>query len=140
MNAPPKHRRRHAGDLNVEPFRVPSLQKGIMAGHWFDLQACWAACAGLDPAPSCKQAFGATGGSRRDFFLGSHLASVALGWCRVLDDRWVLPHHSLRASFRLGRWSAKFCHPVTCSVIWPAAWVSAVDRTRSFKSAEVRRI
>ena len=68
-----------AGDLNVEPARVPSLQKGIMAGHWFDLQASWAAAAGLDPALTCKQVFGATSGSRRDFFLGCPLASAALG-------------------------------------------------------------
>ena len=140
VNAPPKHQHQHAGDLNVEPSRVPSLQKGIVAGHWFDLQASWTAAAGLDPAPTCKQAFGATGGSRRDFFLGCPLASVAMGWCRVLDDSWVLPRHSVRASFRLGRWSVKFCQPVSFSVIWPAAWISAVDRTRSSKAAEVRRI
>ena len=68
-----------AGDLNVEPARVPSLQKGIMAGHWLDLQASWAAAAGLDPTLTCKQVFGATSESRRDFFLGCPLASAAMG-------------------------------------------------------------
>ena len=86
------------------------------------------------------QALGATRGSRRDFFLVCPLASAALGWCRVLEDRWVLPHHSVRSSFLMGRWSAKFCQSVSYSVIWPAAWVSAVDKTLSSKSAGVRRI
>ena len=56
-----------AGDVNLELARVPGLQKGIMAGHLFDLQASWAAAAGLDPALTCKQVFGATSGSRREF-------------------------------------------------------------------------
>ena len=67
-----------AGDLNVEPAWVPYLQKGIMAGHLFDLQASWAAAAGPDSAPTCKQVFGASSGSRRDFFLGCPLASASL--------------------------------------------------------------
>ena len=33
-----------------------------MAGHWFDLQASWAAAAGVDPAPTCKHVFGVDGG------------------------------------------------------------------------------
>ena len=52
----------------------------------------------------------------------------------------MLPHHSVRASFRMGRWPARFCQPIRYSVIWPAALVSAKDKTRSSKSAEVRRI
>ena len=52
----------------------------------------------------------------------------------------MLPHHSVRAPFRMGRWSARFCQPVRYSVVLPAAWVSAVDQTRGSKSAEVRRI
>ena len=128
-----RNRRGVSGD---EPARVP-LQKGIMAGHWFDLQASWAAAAGLDPSPTCEQVFGSNCGPRRDVFLGCLLSSAALGWCRVLDDRWLPPHHSVRASFRVGGWSARFCQPVRYSVVWPAAWVSAIDKARSSKSAEV---
>ena len=129
-----------AGNVNVEPARVLGLQQGIMAGQRLDLQTSWAAAAGLDRALTCKQVFGATNVSGRDFFLGCPLASAALGWCRDLEDCWVLPHHSVRASFRMGRWTARFCQPIRYSVIWPAAWVSAKDKTRSSKSAEVRRI
>ena len=98
------------------------------------LPMCWAA------APTCKHGFGASGGSRRVFLFGSHLASAALAWCRVLQGRWILRHHAVRASFCLGRWSAKCCQPVRYSVVWPATWVSAVDKTRKSRSAEVRRI
>ena len=78
------------------------------------------------------------GGSRRDFVLWCPLAVSALSWCRVLEDRWVLPRHSVRASFGMNRWSARVCQPVRFSVIWLAALVSAVDKTRSSKSAEVK--
>ena len=37
------------GDLNVDPIEVPCLLKGIMAGHWFDLQASWSIAAVLIP-------------------------------------------------------------------------------------------
>ena len=39
------------GDLNIEPERIPCLLKGLMAGHWFDLQSSWAAASGVDPLP-----------------------------------------------------------------------------------------
>ena len=115
------------------------MLRGIMDGHWFDLQAAWATAAGSDPAPTREQVFGAANGSKRDFFLGCLLASAALGWCRVLEDRWILPHHSLRASFCLGWWSTRCCQALRYSVVWPAAWVSAVGKTRNSKSAEGRR-
>ena len=61
-------------------------------------------------------------------------------WCEVLHDRWVLPHYAVRASFSLGRWSARACLPVRFSVLLPAAWVACLDKSRSSKSAEIRRI
>ena len=51
-----------------------------------------------------------------------------------------MPHYAVRASFSVGRWSAKACLPVRFSVLWPAAWVSCVDKSRGSKSVEVRRI
>ena len=51
-----------------------------------------------------------------------------------------MPHYAVRASFCMGRWSAKVCLPVRSSVLWPAAWVSCVDKSRGSKSVEVRRI
>ena len=115
-------------------------QKGLTAGHWFDLQSSWASASGVDPLPTCCRAFGSGGGSRRDFILGCPHAVSALRWCSVLQDRWILPHYAVRASFSVGRWSAKACLPVRFSVLWPAAWVPYADKSRSSKSVEVRRI
>ena len=61
-------------------------------------------------------------------------------WCSVLQDRWILPHYAVRASFSMGRWSARVCLPTRFSVLWPAAWVACSDKSRSSKSVEVRRI
>ena len=58
------------GDLNIELDRIPCLLKGLMAGHWFDLQSSWASASGVDPLPTCCRTFGSGGGSRRDFILG----------------------------------------------------------------------
>ena len=128
------------GDLNVEPDRIPCLLRGLAAGHWFDLQSSWASATGVDPLPTCCKTFGSGGGSRRDFILGCSHAVSALRWCSVLQERWILPHYAVRASFSVGRWSAKVCLPVRSSVLWPAAWVSCVDKSRGSKSLEVRRI
>ena len=84
--------------------------------------------------------FGSGGGSRRDFILGSPHAVSALRWCSVLQERWILPHYAVRASFSMSRWSAKACLPARFSVLWPAAWVSCADKSRGSKSVEVRRI
>ena len=37
-------------------------------------------------------------------------------------------------------WSARVCLLAWFSVLWPAAWVACSDKSRSFKSVEVRRI
>ena len=66
------------GDLNIEPDRIPCLLKGLMAGHWFDLQSSWAPASGVDPLPTCCRTFGSCGGSRRDFILCCPLAVSAL--------------------------------------------------------------
>ena len=42
--------------------------------------------------------------------------------------------------FSVGRWSARVCLHVRPSVLWPAARVSCVVKSRSSKSVEVRRI
>ena len=128
------------GDLNIQPERIPCLLKGLMAGHWFDLQSSWAAASGVAPLPTCCRSFGSCGGSRRDFILGCPLAASALKWCSVLRDRWVLLHYVVRASFSTSRWSARACLPTRFLVLRPAAWVACSDKSRSSKSVEVRRI
>ena len=125
--------------LDVEPDRIPCLLKGLMAGHWFDLQSS-ASASGVDPLPTCRKTFGSCGRSRRDFIPGCLLAVSALRWCSVLQDRWILLRYAVRASFSMGRWSARVCLLVRFSLLWPAAWVACSDKSRRSRSVEVRHI
>ena len=127
-----------AGDFDVEPTKIPCLQKGNLAGLSVDLHGSWARTAGVDAAITCKRDWACLGGTWRDFVIGCPLASAALEGCWVDGCRWIEPYFSVCASFPATRWSAKDVQPVTVSPLWPASWVSAVDKSRTFKSAEVR--
>ena len=129
-----------AGDFNVEPTKIPCLLKGIMAGLWFDLQGAWARASGVEPSVTCKKYLASSGGTRRDFILGCPLAAAALGCCGVDPSRWVQPHFAVRTDFQGSRWSAKVKQPCRVTPLWPASRVSAVDKSRSSRSTEVRDI
>ena len=45
-----------------------------------------------------------------------------------------------RTLFDCGRWSCRVTQPVRFSPLWPASWLPAVDKGRSSKSVEVRRV
>ena len=66
------------GDFNVEPTKIPCLAKEISVGLWVDLEASWAFATGLRPAATCKRAWNASGGHRRDFMVGCPLAAAAV--------------------------------------------------------------
>ena len=55
-------------------------------------------------------------------------------------DRWIVPHHAVRASFLYSRWTCKVSHPVRCTPLWPASWLPALDKSRGSKSVEVQRV
>ena len=129
-----------AGDFNVEPTKIPCLLKGIMRGLWFDLQDAWSAASGVDAGVTCKRDWASTGGNRRDFIMGCPLATAALGCCWVDGSRGIQPHFAVVASFQGDRWSAKVTQPCRVTPLWPASWVSALDKSRSSRSAEVREI
>ena len=71
---------------------------------------------------------------------GCPLATAALGWCKVLRDRWVLPHLVVRASFCIQTRPARACLPVRVTPLWPALWTSFLDKTRYSRTIEVGRI
>ena len=73
------------GDFNADPTVIPSLAKSIMDGRWIDLE----------------QAFvtGRVVGSRMDFVCP--IAMAATTACRVLPDRWFVPHFAVYAEFSL---------------------------------------
>ena len=130
------------GDLNIEPSKISCLLPGILAGSWFDLQEAWVCASGVALGVTCKHSFASTGGTRRDFFIGCPLVTAALGWCTVSEDRWVLSHHSVQASFCVETWTARACLPVrvVSPPLWLASWTSFLDLSRSSRSTEVGRI
>ena len=128
------------GDFNVEPTKIPCLSKGISAGLWVDLESCWAFASGLHPAVTCKRSWSDSGGNRRDFMVGCPLVAAAVSSCSVQLDRWIVPHHVVRASFLFSRWTCRVSQPVRCTFLWPASWLPALDKSRGSKSVEVQRV
>ena len=110
------------GDFNVEPTKIPCLAKGISAGLWVDLEEAWASAAGFGPAVTCKKAWDAAGGHRRDFMVGCPLAVAAVLSCKVQNDRWVASPILLFAPcFDCCRWDCRVTQPVQRTPLWPAS-------------------
>ena len=128
------------GDFNVEPTKIPCLAKGISAGLWVDFEEAWSLAAGLHPAPTCKRSWTAAGGHRRDFMVGCRRAAAAVFSCKVQPDRWIAPHLAVRTLFDCCRWECRVTQPVQRTLLWPASWLLAVDKSRSSRSAEVQRV
>ena len=127
-------------DFNVEPTKIPCLAaKGISAGLWVDFEEAWALTSGLQPAPTCKRNWGATGGHRRDLMVGCPLAAAVL-YCNVQPNRWIAPNLAVRTLFDCCRWSGRVTQPVPRTPLWPASWLSVVDKGRGSKSVEVRNV
>ena len=127
------------GDFFVEPTIFPCLAKGISAGLWVDFEEAWALTAGLQPVPTCKRDWGATGGHRWDFMVGYPLAAAVLS-CKVQPDRWIAPHLAVRTLFDCCRWTCRDTQPVQRTPLWLASWLPAVDKGRGSKSVEVQRV
>ena len=47
---------------------------------------------------------------------------------------------SVRAFFDCCRWTGRVDQPLLCTPLWPASWLSAVDKSRGSKSVEVQRV
>ena len=96
------------GDFNAEPIVIPSLTKGIMDGHWIDLEQAFAT--GRDaPSRICQFQLDEDKGSRRDFVLAFPIAMAAAAACCVSPDRWFIPHFAVYAEVSVG------CH---CRESW----------------------
>ena len=126
------------GDFNVEPTKIPCLSKGISAGLWVDLESSWAFTSGLPPAVTCKRSWGDSGGNRRDFMVGCPLVAAAVNSCSVQLDRWIVPHHAVRASFLHSSWTCRVPQPVRCTPLWPASWLPALDKSRGSSQSLLR--
>ena len=128
------------GDFNVEPTKIPCLAKGISAGFCVDFEEAWALAAGLQPTPTCKRDWNSASSHRRDFMVGCPLAVAAVLSCKVQADRWIAPHLAVRTLFDCCRWTCQVTQPVQRTLLWPASWLPAIDKSRSSKSVEVQRV
>ena len=128
------------GDFNSVPVRIPCLAKGISAGLWIDLEASWASASGREPEMTCKRTWDSDPGNRRDFQIGCPLCAAAVRSCSFLGDRWLQPHFAVQTWFDACRWTARVTQPFRFTPVWPASWIRAVDRSRTSRSAEVRRV
>ena len=115
------------------------LAKGIMAGLWVDLEASWAFASGKVPGVTCRQDWGSTFGSRRDFMVGCPRAAAVSG-CEIMRDRWMVPHFAVRTCFDYSRSLAWVSLPVQRTPLWPASWLPVLDKSGGSKAAEVQRV
>ena len=129
-----------AGDFNADPTVIPSLAKGIMDGHWIDLEQAFATGRRVAPSCTCQFQLDEDKGSRRDFVLACPIAMAAATACCVLPDRWFIPHFAVYAEFSLSAWDATVERARVYSPLWPACWLNCPDRSRSFPSHEVQNI
>ena len=128
------------GDFNVEPTKIPCLAKGIMAGLWVDLEASWALASCRNPGVTCRQDWGSTIGSRRDFMVGCPRVAAAVSGCEVMRDRWVVPRFAVRTCFDYSRWLARVSLPDQRSPLWLASWLPVPEKSRWSKAAELQRV
>ena len=107
------------GDLNADPTVIPSLAKGIMNGHWIDVEKAFAIGRGVAPARTCQFQLDEDKGSRRDFALACPIAMAATTACCVLPDRWFTPHFAILTEFSLSAWHATVHLARVYSPLWP---------------------
>ena len=70
--------------------------------------------------------------------VGCPVVAAAVHSCSVQLDRWIVPHHAVRASFLYSRWTCRVSQPVRYTPLWPASWLPALDKSRGSKSVEVQ--
>ena len=128
------------GDFNADPSVIPSLAKGIMDCHWIDLEQAFATGRGVAPSGTCQFQLDEDKGSRRDFVLACPIALAATTACRVLPDRWFVPHFAVYAEFSLSAWDATVDRARVYSPLWPACWLNCPDRSRRSPSHAVQNI
>ena len=49
--------------------------------------------------------------------VGCPLVAAAVNSCSVQLDRWIVPHHAVRASFLYSRWTCRVSQPVRCTQV-----------------------
>ena len=117
----------------------PVWLRGMSAGRYVDLALAHSLGAGSIHDITCAFNRVDGSGSRGDFFVGCPNALAASQACCV-TDRWLTPHFSLIARFRIGAWVADVACPVACQPIWPACWLDTPDRSSSSSTRVVQDV
>ena len=122
------------------PIRI--CRRGTRRNTGIDFEEDWASAAGLQLTPTCKREWNSASGHRGDFMVGCPLAAAAAVLsCRSQPDRWIAPHLAVGTLFDCCRWASRVTQPVSRTPpLWPASWLPAVDKGRSSKSVDVRRV
>ena len=128
------------GDLNADLTVIASLAKGIMNGHWIDVEQAFAIGRGVAPARTCQFQLDEDKGSRGDFTLACPIAMAATTACRVLPDSWFTTHFAIFTEFSLSAWDATVHIARVYSPLWPACWVGCPDRSRRSPYPTVQNI
>ena len=121
--------------FNVEPTKILSLAKGISAGLWVDLEASWATASEREPVVAWKRTWASDSGHLVEIFRFDALCPVG-----SFSERWVQPHLAVRSWFAAERWSGCVTQPCRFTSLWPVSCLTALDKSRDPKSAEVRRV
>ena len=72
--------------------------------------------------------------------VGCPRAAAAVSQCMIQEDRWILPHLTVRTHFEYSRWVSRVSQPVQRTPLWPASWLPVLDKSRGSKSAELQRV
>ena len=82
----------------------------------------------------------ATAQFQRFFDTGPCGEVFALLPCLMEQGRWLKPHLAVRSYFDCRRWTCQKTQPIQRTPLWPAAWLSAVDKSRGSNSVELQRV
>ena len=58
----------------------------------------------------------------------------------VPQDRWIVPHLAVRASFLHSSWTVQVSQPVKRAPLWLSSWLPALDKTRGSGFVDVQRV
>ena len=107
-----------------------------MNGQWIDLERAFAFGRGVPPSSTCQFQLDEDEGSCKD----CPIAMAATTACRVLPDRWFIPHFAVNTEFSLSAWDATVDRARVFSPLWPACWLESPDRSRRSPSHAVQGI
>ena len=128
------------GDFNADPIVIPSLAKGVMDGHWIDLEQAFATGRGVAPSHTCQFQLDEDKGSRRDLVLACPIAMAAAAACRVFARSLVHSGFFCLCGVRSLCLDATVERARVYSPLWPACWLTCLDRSGRSPSHAVQNI